>query len=338
MTKISAIIVADSINEYGNRVTTMKLVLPRMILSELNTHRSFSRNTSSSRAVPFEKMVEAVKNDPFIPISWQKSHSGMQGTEYFTRSEDITRNEQDWLSARDESVVTANTLHLTGVTKQLCNRLLEPFMWTTVLLTATEFSNFFDLRCPSYEVGLGNYKYKSRKDFINAQGQQFANKTDVEWLSINKGQSEIHMMALAESMYDALNESVPEKLKMGDWHIPYKPEWNETDSIFELLGIKPLVKQRSKTDNDEFDATCLKISVARAARISYTVMGDDEKVVSHERNIKLYDQLLSSKHFSPFEHQCRAMNQYEITENNGFSANFKGFVQYRHTLPTISSN
>ena len=72
MSKISATIVADSLSPQGDRLTSVLVTFPRIILSEINTHRMLSKNTSSSRAIPFEKMVEAVQNDPFIPFAWQK--------------------------------------------------------------------------------------------------------------------------------------------------------------------------------------------------------------------------------------------------------------------------
>ena len=71
-TKISAKIVADSLSPQGDRLISVLCTFPRIILSEINTHRMLSKNTSSSRAIPFKKMVEAVENDPFIPIAWQK--------------------------------------------------------------------------------------------------------------------------------------------------------------------------------------------------------------------------------------------------------------------------
>ena len=69
-TKISATIVADSVNQQGDRLTSLLITFPRILLSEINTHRMLSKNTSSSRAIPFKKMVEAIENDPFIPIAW----------------------------------------------------------------------------------------------------------------------------------------------------------------------------------------------------------------------------------------------------------------------------
>ena len=129
--KISAEIVADSISPQGHRITTFLLTYPRFIHGELMTHRLFSRNSASSRAIPFNKMVQMVKEDPFIPIAWQKDHKGMQGTEYMI-GEDTDQSEILWNVSKNEAINTAIELHNHGVTKQLGNRLLEPVMWHTV--------------------------------------------------------------------------------------------------------------------------------------------------------------------------------------------------------------
>ena len=197
---ISAKIIKDSINGHGDRITTMKLVFPRFILAELNTHRMFSKNSASSRAIPFSKMLDVVELNPFIPIAYQKTHPGMQGSEYLSKADKyglstfigtlidtlqtFTKDSKDyevlkaeidekvamienillpykfqektldewWLFARDKAIEAACIMYCFRVTKQLCNRLLEPFMWHSVILTATDYSNFFALRCPSYEI------------------------------------------------------------------------------------------------------------------------------------------------------------------------------------------
>lgn len=164
---ISAEIIADSKAPTGERITTFKLVMPRYILAEFNTHRLFSRNSASSRAIPFKKLLKQVEETPFVPMAWQKDHKGMQGSEYFTieeANESYNTNqwiegytaselhERNWLQARNEATNMAEILNEGGVTKQLCNRLLEPFLYHTVLVTATEWSNFFNLRMPSYEI------------------------------------------------------------------------------------------------------------------------------------------------------------------------------------------
>ena len=156
-TVIKAEIVAHSINEQGDELISVMATFPRIILAEVNTHRMLSKNTSSSRAIPFAKMVETIKNDPFIPIAWQKEHKGMQGTEYH-----VDRKHEnavyEWLKARDYAVKQASMMNNDGITKQLCNRLLEPFMWTTMLITGPKsgWDNFFHLRNPVYEIDLDN--------------------------------------------------------------------------------------------------------------------------------------------------------------------------------------
>jgi hypothetical protein len=173
-TQIFAEIVADSINQQGDRLTSLLITMPRIILSEMNTHRMLSKNTSSSRAIPFAKMVESVQNDPFIPIAWQKHHSGMQGDEYITDQKIIYFKKGVWINNMHKAVKGAEELYYpvsramsindikeipdTGVTKQLCNRLLEPFMWTTMLITGSKegWDNFFELRNPVYEIDLDN--------------------------------------------------------------------------------------------------------------------------------------------------------------------------------------
>ena len=167
-TVIKAEIVAHSRNQQGDELISVLATFPRIILSEINTHRMLSKNTSSSRAIPFNKMVESVKNDTFIPIAWQKEHKGMQGSEYWTNemfdskySEPILYTEAHkatWLQARDSAIMSAIQLDQNTVTKQLCNRLLEPFMWTTMLITGSKegWENFFELRNPVYEIDLDN--------------------------------------------------------------------------------------------------------------------------------------------------------------------------------------
>ena len=186
MSKINAEIVADSVNVQGDRLTSVLVTMPRIILSEMNTHRMLSKNTSSSRAIPFNKMVEAIENNPFIPIAWQKSHSGMQGTEYITDLAEIQGKNLMWLAGRDRAIKTAKDLHEADVTKQLCNRLLEPFMWTTMLITGPKsgWENFFNLRNPIYEISASNskgtfkswgYVLKHSKKYHTKEEQEFFN-------------------------------------------------------------------------------------------------------------------------------------------------------------------
>ncbi len=226
-------ILADSLSPQGNRLTTFKVTYPRIIHAEMCRHRMMSRNTASSRAIPFEKMVKDVEEDPFIPIAWQKNHKGMQGSEYLTGL-DRDQCEFEWLSARDGAVEQAQQLNMINTTKQLCNRLLEPFVWTTELISGTEWENFFSLRCPKYHTpvsGEGFY-FRSKKDCIANHSNpenlsKLENMTDLEWLQINESQAEIHIQKIAEMMWDEINSSKPKILQSGEWHVPYEDNLND---------------------------------------------------------------------------------------------------------------
>ena len=102
--RITAKIIADSKNEFGNRITSFIVSLPRIVLAEFNTHRMLSRNSASSRAIPFTTMVKEIIQNPFIPIKWQKDHKGMQGTEYFEGKWKVGELDEQWLNARDMAV------------------------------------------------------------------------------------------------------------------------------------------------------------------------------------------------------------------------------------------
>ena len=280
-------IIADSINAItGDRITTMKVVFPRMVLAEFNTHRAFTRNSASSRAIPFKKMVKMVKENPFIPIAWQKDHKGMQGSEYLSKEGEISEVNMatsNWLSARDAAITWAESLNsdengYPSVTKQLCNRLLEPFMWHTVLCTATDFENFFALRCHPH--------------------------------------ADIHIAKIAEMMLEAYNTSTPQKLGMGEWHVPFgdRLDKKEVDKFAWITN-----KERNLSPLQ----TELAIATARCARISYETLGDNPKI-DFDADIRLHDSLVKGGHWSPFEHCAFATNFSKQPESN-----FKGWIQYR---------
>ena len=345
MGQIKAEIVAHSLSPQGDELISVLCTFPRIILAEVNTHRMLSKNTSSSRAIPIKKMIEAVQTNPFIPIAWQKTHPGMQGSEYLNL-EKSDYAKRDWLDAKRFAVDVAQRMHKTGVTKQLCNRLLEPFMWTTMLITGPRsgWDNFFNLRCPQYKLhgGDDHEVYKSWKDAVKIYPAA-KDATILDRLKCNKGLAEIHIMQLAECIYDALNENTPEQLKAGEWHIPFGDSFDESK-----LDMKHWVGDNTINK--------VKISTAMAARTSYTVVGE-EKDIDYKKMIELHDRLLTQDppHSSPMEHCARAMNNeeydrflkgdinfeigYHTNELNskskrGWCRNFKGFIPYRHIIET----
>jgi len=298
MKKIEAKIVADSISPQGHRITTFLLTYPRFIHGEVMTHRLFSRNSASSRAIPFEKMVKMVEEDPFIPIAWQKDHKGMQGVEYLDETMvDVAKEE--WLYARKDAVRAAKILNKEEfVTKQLCNRLLEPFMWHTTLVTATEWENFFELRCPKYTDNQENV-FKSKKDYLNTHGLAGV-LSEEGFRSINKSQAEIHIQALAEAMWDARNESTPQILQAGEWHIPFGDQMDSN-----ALHDYDIVELDNCYDIDELKVA---VAVARCARLSYMTFDDE---INYKKDIELFHTLLKNKHMSPFEHVAKCMTELE---------------------------
>lgn len=145
MSGSSAKIILDSVGPNGARLTTFELRYPRFIHAELMTHRMFSRNSASSRAIPTEKLLKQIEEDPAMPVWWGKNQSGMQAREEL--SSDLIQVAQDgWLAARDYAKSMTGVLGRVGLHKQIANRVVEPWMYITVLVTATEFSNMRGLR------------------------------------------------------------------------------------------------------------------------------------------------------------------------------------------------
>jgi len=160
----------------------MEVTFARFVLAEFNTHRVFSRNSASSRAVPASKMIARVENDPAMPVEWGRNKKGMSASEILD-DEDAMAARAVWLEARDAALAAARRLEALKVHKQVVNRLLEPFMWHTVIVTATEWTNFFELRCSE-----------------NAQPE---------------------IRAAAERMREAYAQSVPHAVEYGEWHLPF---------------------------------------------------------------------------------------------------------------------
>lgn len=356
-----ATVVADSLGIFGDRVTTMVITLPRIILAEFNTHRMFARNSASSRAIPFKKMVERVESNPFIPFLWQKDHVGMQGTQYYTEHEvEYLEIADVWLRARDQAVFHAKELGTIedsgiGITKQLCNRLLEPFLWHTIICTSSEWENFFSLRCPQFTINVDENKevFRSRKE-ANAYMDWMEEDTSLlDWfIKYNKSQADIHIQLAAEAMWDAMNESTPKQLKGDEWHIPFADEIDDL-RLEDILEQRPFQKGEHRSEvKDQFK---IKIAVATCARISFGNISPAD--ADYEKDIALYERLASSRHSSPFEHVLKCMHEgeygtyfkgqaYSFTDyppysiafkedgdyldGRGWCDNFRGFISQRH--------
>ena len=284
----------------------------------------------NSRAIPFEKMVEVVEKEPFLPIAWQLSHRGMQGTEYLTDPKLIEYKNNAWLTARNEAVFFAKTvvggirdkdkqqtseerfdfsdkvIPNTELSKNYGNRIIEPWTWVCQLITGTResFEHLFDQRCPIYELEVcpDSVVYaRSKKEFIEHY-DCFKEKDDLWWLQHNKGQAEIHFMDLAEKMYDALNESKPIIMEENDWHIPFsdRPEFTPEMSLKDKIML----------------------SCAMTARVSYTTIEDNE-TLTLEKARKIYEKCVEQWHFSVVSHVAKCMT------NKEYRSWYKGFIEMK---------
>jgi thymidylate synthase ThyX len=182
---IKAVVVADSISEWGKRLTSLQITMHRFVLAEFNTHRVFSRNFRSSRAVPVHKLIAEVRSNPATPVSWRSNKPGMQGGEDLTGDAKLTV-EQEWVSAALDAADRAEAMMKAGLHKSWANRVLEPFLYVHGIVTSTEWSNFFALR-------------------IHPDAQP-------------------EICVLAEAVRDAMAASTPKVLKQSDWHTPYCDE------------------------------------------------------------------------------------------------------------------
>lgn len=209
MTTISATVIADSFLSDAPRLTTLQLRYPRCIHSEVMTHRVFSRNASSSRAVPVNKLIADVDRDPYLPLHWGKNQKGMQADEecdelvLHPRYGAMSRD-QAWLRACNEAKEWAQAYAEAGYHKQLVNRLLEPFSHINVVLTSTEWDNFFELR--------------DHKD------------------------AEPHFHMLASVIREAIDQSKPRSLHKYEWHLPYVDNhsgwaWDDPAVVYDLIRV-----------------------------------------------------------------------------------------------------
>lgn len=142
---IEAKIIADSVSPAGVRITTMEWVYPRFIHGEVMTHRVFSRNAMSSRAVPVKNMLKQVLFDPAMPVHWGANQPGMQAKAELAGWRRLAARGL-WRLGSVLAVSVAGLMHLAGVHKQVANRVLEPWQWMHTLVTSTEWDNFFELR------------------------------------------------------------------------------------------------------------------------------------------------------------------------------------------------
>jgi len=197
---IEARILLDSVNKHGDRLTTFSLTFPRFILAELATHRMFSKNAASSRAIPVKKQIEKVRSNPVIPSWIGKNQKGMQAAQE-ADEETTEKFLYAWKhGANSMANLAEHMAQDLDIHKQIANRIIEPWSYITVILSATEFQNFFGLRC--------------HKD------------------------AQPEFQVLAYRMLEAYVESEPQEIE--GWHIPYgdriSPGYTEQEKILIACG------------------------------------------------------------------------------------------------------
>lgn len=143
---VNAKVIAHSRAPGASDLITLQVRFPWWLLPEMNTHRVFSRNYGSTRAIPIKKLLAEAMRDPALPEVWTGHQPGMQGTYDLTHTQ-VTCAEEQFFFARDAAVSAVTAMQKIGIAKQNANRLLMPFIHVEGVVTATEWDNFFDLRC-----------------------------------------------------------------------------------------------------------------------------------------------------------------------------------------------
>lgn len=304
---ISAKIIADSINQNGKRITTFELEYPRFIHSEYMTHRLFSRNAASSRAIPVKRSVELIMENTAMPIHWGKNRPGMSAKE---ECNEPLRNvgeifeefgwpncarEHAWRIARDNAINVALQFDEAGYHKQLVNRLLETYSHIKVVMTATELDNWFWLR--------------------------------------NHSDAQPEINELARVMLIEFENSTPHLLEVGDWHVPYF-EYGIWKANFKTYYQENFVKLED----------AIAISSSCCAQVSYRRLDDS---LEKARDIYKRLIETRPVHASPFEHQATVMvtpdNPFDSSlwddgithvkrDGSLWSGNFCGWVQNRQLI------
>lgn len=300
---ITATVIEDSVGVDAPRLTTFQLRYPRFIHAELMTHRVFSRNASSSRAIPVKKLIADIVRDTAMPMYWGSNKPGMQAGEEINDKVCVAEGEwiadtgvwdstpiyktreEAWMHARDNAIKMAEAFDAAGYHKQIVNRLLEPFSHINTLVTSTDWANWNGLR-----------------DHPDAQPE---------------------IRVLAKAMIEAKSNSAPalrihEVSKTSAWHLPYmSTEEREKETVLTLA----------------------RASAARCARVSY--LTHDMKQPNIKDDLKLYSQLMEGviKHASPTEHQAKAdlfgrlvNDKIPLYTQPYYHGNFRGWIQFRKTI------
>lgn len=267
-------ILLDSISPAGHRLTTWELTYPRMVHAELMTHRLFSRNSASSRAIPINKMLERIENDPAMPVWWGRNQSGMQAEEELDEDEKIMAR-QWWLRSMRKAVKSAREGQAMGLHKQIVNRVTEPWMFITVILSATEFDNWWFLR-----------------DHKAAQ-------PEIRWL--------------ARDMKQKYDRNRPKQIHNGGWHLPFI-KWEDQEEALMLCEQQDTTENMLDGALEILKKVSVG-RCARVSYLTHDGKRDlREDIKLHDKLIAGIS-MNEPGHWSPFEHVAQAMSDSERIGN-----------------------
>jgi len=262
------------------------------------THRVFSRNGRSSRAVPVATLL---KEDPYMP-HFMANEPGMRASQEMS-DEDRAKAESIWMGMVEVCKEGVRLLGELKVHKQWANRPLEWFGYIDVLVSSTDWANFFELR-----------------DEIGAQPE---------------------MDELAKAVREALDASTPARCVPGAWHLPYIDYSVDIRLVSEYLNKTNPGWDRNLSLQQEGEAIqeiLKKVSVARCARLTIKPFDGDGSI---EKELSRYELLMVSRpvHASPAEHVATPdgwhSNEYceRAWDNEHEHGNFYGWRQFRKMIP-----
>lgn len=254
---------------------TFEVRMHRFVLAEFNTHRVFSRNSASSRAIPVEKQLAKLIEDPAWPLEWPSEQPGMQGGvplegDDLVRAQEMFEQAHKFISRLVSAYLAEHPAKPSRLHKSLVNRLLEPFMWHTVVVTATAWENFFRQR-------------------VSALAQP-------------------EIREAATLMFNLAEESTPKLKQVGEWHLPYTTAEDDEWAFAQLdHGRTSAITEDRLEMRRAMDTALVPISSARSARVSYLTQ-DGKR--DHIEDLRLYrgDEerkgLITNEpmHASPLEH------------------------------------
>ena len=251
------------------------------------THHVFSRNASSSRAIPVRRVIEQVRENPVMPPKVFMNQKGMVG-ETEAEADEVTATAFHvlWKEAADNACKTAEMMERLGIHEQHVNRILEPFQFIKVIITATEWYNFFDLRLAP------------------------------------DAQPEIRQ--LARAIYDEMDRYRYKEVGVLEVSIPRKDRPDifarmGADKVHTIVSLPYITDEDIKEIGKENYRQLMKISAARCARVSYN--NHDGSKPDLEKDMKLYDHLYDGRHMSPMEHACIQDPDYRKYANlNGWKS------------------